>query len=198
MVLRRWLEEEETDEAQHREEAQVTAVLLGRALRVFARAEDSAAIEALTAMLVYEPSLTPTVVRYARRCISAHRRAVESALDQACNSGVLSAWQAVWVAYLAGEIPRRRRGVREADHIAWLRRQVNSSNSAIAAEPILALARRRLATVDEVNAVVRGLTPVQRPTGILALAAVGGERLAAGAAPSQLDRFRAAWAVEHL
>jgi hypothetical protein len=75
---------------------------------------------------------------------------------------------------------------------------VNSSNSAIAAESVLALARRRLVTVDEVNAVVRGLTPVQRPTGILALAAVGGERLAAGAAPSQLDRFRAAWAVGHL
>jgi hypothetical protein len=200
-VLERWLAEQSDDVVRHRETAQITATLLGRALRVLARAEDPGGLDKMTMMLVYEPSLTPTIVRYARRCISTHRDNVVQALDDTCESGVVSAWQAIWVAYLAGELPRRRRRVQNAGHVghvAWLRDQAKSPNSAVAAEAILALARRNFVTADEVNSVLSRLTTVQRPTGIVALASLGTEALAASGTPSELDRLRAAWAVEHL
>ena len=70
--------------------------------------------------------------------------------------------------------------------------------SALAAESILALARRRLVTIEEVSAVLSRLTSVQRPTGIIALAALGDERVALNAAPTSIDRMRVQWAIEHL
>jgi len=198
-VLNRWLAEEEDEETQRRESAHVTATLLGRALRVLAVAHDERALESVTAMLVYEPSLTPTIARYLSSCRQEHPSQVRGALDEICRSDVVNAWQAVWIAYVAGSLSRRRRrGADDPDHVTWLRKRSNSSNSVIAAEAMLALARRHLVSTDEVSSVLNRLSPVQRPTGVVALGALGNERYARDAAPSELDRFRVAWASENL
>lgn len=136
-VLEQWASSED-DTTQHPEAAQVTNTLLGRALRVLARAEDVSALEYLTRMLVYEPSLTPTIARYARRCIGGAPRRVRAALDQTCDSGIVSAWQAVWIAYVCGEVPPTRRRNPDSQHTSWLRSQAQSANSAIASEAVLA------------------------------------------------------------
>jgi hypothetical protein len=197
-ILNRWLAEEEDEETQRQEAAHVTTALLGRALRVFASGYDARAIEHVAILLVYEPSLTPTIARYMLRCSESDRTAVRNALDEVCGKGIVNAWQAVWMAYVAGGLPRRRLSGRHFEHIDWLERQCQSSNPAVAAEAILALARRRLVRVDAINAVLNRLTSVQRPTGVVALAAVGSESEALDAASSELDRLRVAWAAEHL
>lgn len=196
-VLDRWLLEEEDEEVQRRDAARVTAALLGRALRVFTNARDGRALEDVTLMLVYEPSLTPTIARYMLRCSEVDRTAVREALDDVCGSGVVNAWQAVWIAYVAGGLPRRRGG-HNLTHVDWLKKQCQSSNPAVSAEAILALARRRLVSAVEINAVLDRLTPPQRPTGIVALAALGDESRALDAASSEIDRLRVTWAAENL
>jgi hypothetical protein len=200
-VFDRWLAEEEDEETQRRESAHVTASLLQRALRVFGSAGESSALRHVTSLLVYEPSLTPTISRYLIQCIEEHRSEVTDALNDACESRVMNAWQCAWISYVAGSLPRRRRR-RTAEtsppHVEWLKEQSRNSNPALAAESILALARRRLVTIEEVSAVLSRLTSVQRPTGIIALAALGDERVALNAAPTSIDRMRVQWAIEHL
>ena len=144
-VLDRWLLEEEDGDVQRRDAAHVTAALLGRALRVFTNARDGRALEDVTLMLVYEPSLTPTIARYMLQCSEVDRTTVREALDGCfAGSGVVNAWQAVWIAYVA-EVYLRRRGGHNLTHVDWLKKQCQSSKiPAVSAEAILALARRRL------------------------------------------------------
>lgn len=196
-VLEIWIEEEEDDEVQRAEPARITAALLGRALRVFTRCGDPSALEHVTAMLVYEPSLTPTIGRYLRRCAESARRLTRGALDEVCRSRAVSAWQAMWIAFIAGELPRRRGG-ETLPHVEWLRAQTRSDRPALAAEAILALARRRLVSASDVLDVLHRLPALHRPTALLALAALGQENLALTAADSELDRIRVRWGLEHL
>jgi hypothetical protein len=196
-VLDRWVEEEEDEETQRRESARVTATLLGRALRVFAAVGDVRALQNVTAMLVYEPSLTPTIARYILGCRQENPRMAREALDEICRSDVVNAWQAAWVAYVAGSLPRLRRA-QDSDNVIWLKKRSNGPNSVVAAEAILALARRRLVSTNEVSEVLNRLSPVQRATGVVALGALGNERYALDAASSELDRLRVAWASENL
>ena len=192
-----WAEEEEDEETQRAEHAEITAKLLGRALRVFGLGGDPFALEHAPAMLVYEPSLTPTIARYLRSLGRHARRPTREALDDICQSGIVSAWQAAWIAYAAGELPRKRGGAQLA-HVVWLRQQLRSDRPILRSEAALALARRRLIRPDELLEVMQGLPSMHRPTLLLALAALGAESEAIGAAESELDRSRIRWALEKL
>jgi reverse transcriptase-like protein len=196
-VFQRWVDEEEDDEIQRREAAQVTAALLRRALRVFTKAGETDALENVTAMLVYEPSLTPTIARYVRRCAAVDRAAARRALDDVCESGVLSAWQSAWVAWIAGELPRRRGG-QDLAHVRWLKHQMSSPHHFVAAEAAVALARRRLVSYPDLYAMIDRLPPMHHPTIVVALGALGDEEATLQAAGSELDRLRATWALECL
>lgn len=196
-VIRLWVAEEEDDDIQRSEPASVTAKLLGRALRVYARGQDPAALEHVASMLVYEPSLTPTIARYLRACGDFARHEARDTLDEVCRSGIVSTWQALWIAYVAGELPRRRGG-EQLDHVVWLRTQLRSRPPALRAESVLALARRRLVTPQDVLDVAAGLPAMHRPTAVLALAALGDEKAAGAVADSELDRLRIEWALERL
>lgn len=196
-VLDHWVQEDEDDEVQRQERARVTARLLGRALRVFARARDPIAADYVTPIMVYEPSLTPTLARYLLRIAGPYRAEVRNALDGLCSSKIASAWQALWIAYVSGELTRRRGG-EERSHVVWLREQALRGQPMLAAEALLALARRGLTTLAEANEVIRQLPAVHRPTGVLALAALGDETAVMAAADSQFDRARAIWGLENL
>jgi hypothetical protein len=192
-VVSHWLEEDEDDDSQRQESAKVTAALLGRALVVFAKASDLRPLTNVTSMLIYEPSLTPTIARYISSCASVDRKAALQALDDICGSDAMSPWQSIWIAAVAGSIPGGRTRA-TSPHVVWLQHQMTSPHDALAAEATFALARRRLATVKAVNAVVHRLSDVHRPTGLLALAVLS-ERQALSSSESLLDRFRAEWAA---
>jgi hypothetical protein len=194
-VFRDWMEEEEDDQTQRQDSAKVTATLLRRALIVFSKASDLSALDAATHMLVYEPSLTPTIARYVNSCTRADRQATRRALDAICKESAISPWQAVWVAVVAGNIPKA--GTRKnSDHIKWLTHQMESRYQAVAAEATLALARLRMTSVDAVNNVLVRVSDVHRPTLTLALATLNHEA-ATRSAGSLLDGFRTAWGAEH-
>lgn len=196
-VVELWVEEEEDDETQRSEPASVTAKLLGRALRAYARGQDPTALEHVASMLVYEPSLTPTIARYVRACGEFARGRARDTLDEVCASGILSSWQSLWIAYVAGELPRRRGGAEHA-HVHWLNAQLRSRQPALRGESVLALARRRLVTTAEVLDIAAGLPAMHRPTAVLALAALGDEEAAGAVAESDLDRLRIEWGLERL
>lgn len=196
-VIDLWLEEEEDEDTQRTEAARVTSTLLRRALLVFARARDTSAVEHATAMLVYEPSLTPTIARYLLESSRAHRREVRDTLDDICRSGVLSEWQSLWIAYVAGELTPREGG-HTRSHVQWLGDQLASPAPAVAAEAALALGRRRLITPAELLEVIETSPAMHRPTGLLGLAALGAESAAYGACDSELDRIRVEWAARSL
>jgi hypothetical protein len=196
-VIELWVAEEEDEDTQRSERASVTARLLGRALRVFATGQDPRALVHVASMLVYEPSLTPTIARYVRACGGFARSDARDTLDEVCESGIVSTWQALWLAYVAGELPRSRGGA-QRPHVQWLKAQMGSRQPALRAESALALARRRLLTTGEVLDVVAGLPSMHRVTAVLALAALGDQEAAAALAESDLDRRRIEWGLERL
>lgn len=196
-VLRLWMDEDEDADVQQQEAAKVTAVLLRKALRVFARASDTTALDAVTSILVYEPSLAPYVAAYLRSCADTDRTETLKALDDVCSSRIASAWQAVWIAFVAGDVPRRQGGATRP-HVTWLKQQLNSEHPAVAAEAALALARRRFVRPSDLDDLLRRISAVHRPTVVVALGALGDEAAAAAAGNSHLDRLRVAWALEEL
>lgn len=197
-VLERWELESADPEVRRDETVQVGASLLRRSLQVLGNAKETAALPYIAPLLVYMPSLTPTISKYMIQCADGYSRSVINALDEVCQSRVLNAWQATWISYVAGAMPRRRPVLRSTVNVQWLQAQIQSASPAVSAEAILALARRRLVSVEQINMVLSRLTPVQRPTGIIALAVVGDEEMARKAAPSAIDKIRVEWAGEHL
>ncbi|HEX8003689.1 MAG TPA: hypothetical protein VF519_13445 [Mycobacteriales bacterium] len=191
------MREDEDDEVQQQESARVTAVLLKKALHVLAKAEETDALRGVIEILVYEPSLTPEVAAYLSACSRLDRRATLRVLDEICESRITSAWQAIWIASVAGDVSRRRQ-TQERSHVTWLLRQLRSEHPGVAAEAALALARRRLVTASDIDETLRRTVPVHRPTLIIALGALGDERAVNAAADSRLDQLRAAWAMETL
>lgn len=196
-VVKAWIEEVEDDDPQRSERARITAALLGRGLRVLTRAGDPSVLEHVAHVLVYEPSLTPTVARYIRHCGRVDGEFTRHALDGICDKPILSAWQALWVASVAGDLPKQGGGS-EFPHVSWLRQQVESRHSGLAAESTLALARRGLIGAGEVTAALARVPALHRPTVLLALTAIGEDELAKKAADTELDRVRIRWGFDHL
>lgn len=195
-VLALWVSEEEDEDTQRSERAHVTARLLGRALRTLGVAEDPSALANTVAILVYEPSLTPTLARYMGDCAGSDRSSVAEALDEVFESRSISAWQAIWMAHVAGELPRPSRGVRKA-HAEWLVASLSSSQPSLRAGAAIALGRRRLASSSVLLDAMTHLPPLHRRTALMAVAAVD-EGSATNVAESELDRVAARWAAERL
>jgi hypothetical protein len=194
-VLDLWADEEEDDETQRTERAHVTARILGRALRVFERAQDEYALDSVPGIMVFEPSLTPTVCRYLKACAVSHRRAVRDCLDEVCESRISSDWQRLWIANVAGELPRRRGGA-ELSHVRWLEEQMQSSHPAIRAEAQLALCRRRLVTREVALQATKSLPAQFQSLALMGASLLWPESDAERLAGSALDRLRIAWARE--
>ena len=195
-VLLRWLEEEEDDETQRAEFAQITAKLVARALRVATISADTLAFPFLPQIIVYEPSLTPAVCHYLRACALNHRKEVVLVLNDICRSGIVSAWQALWICYAAGSIPRRPqlRGAREPEFVAWLRTIfLNHRKPALRAEAALALATHRKVSAAELKDALETVGPLHRPTIFIALAVLDQEAVGMQLAGSEIERLYASW-----
>jgi Reverse transcriptase (RNA-dependent DNA polymerase) len=193
-VLDRWLEEDEDDESQRQADAHVTAKLLGRALRILGGALNPIAIGHATAMLVHEPSLTPAIAKYLNRLSSSDPDSVRMALDEVTERNVLNAWQRLWLANSAAQLPDSRKD----GHVSWLLSLVETDVTAVAAESLLTLARRHLITASGIIGKLDRLGPTHRPTGLLALCAIGAESEALAQSSSQLDRLRIKWGLTNL
>jgi hypothetical protein len=194
-VLDLWISEEEEHDVQIAEPAKITAKLLGRALRVLALGGDASALDSVTAMLVYEPSLTPTITGYVRSMIQYEEQAVSDVLDDVCQSHIVSAWQAIWMAFIAGELSS---DIGRSAHTTWLRDQLQSPQASLRAEALLALSRRHLITRVKALEELNGLPSMHRATGLLAVVALGDSRSARGVADSELDKLRIEWGQRRL
>jgi Reverse transcriptase (RNA-dependent DNA polymerase) len=189
-VLTQWVEEDEDDEIQRREEAHVTALLLKKSLRILGALKDPAALEHATAMLVHEPSLTPTICRYLRNLTAEESSRVAEVMDEVCSRNVLSQWQSLWIAFVAGHLPPRPKGA----HESWLLQQLATGCPSVAAESLLSLCRRKLIDKTSALSAIDRQSELHRATGLVALAALHEPGLARSQAASALDRLRISWA----
>lgn len=149
----------------------VWSALLRKSLLTLESAQDSIALNSAISLLVREPHLTPQVCSYLIALGRENPDEVHDLLNELCSSDIVSVWQSLWVAYLAGSVPGTR--VKQA-HVDWLRRQVDGPHHAVTAQAALALARRGLLTIDVGARAYERAHVAHRPTAGLALAAVQG------------------------
>lgn len=192
-VLKRWVLEDVDDTTVT--SSSVMSSLLRSAIRVLGQAESTSVLPFIPQVLVYEAQLTPTVCTYLRRLMENHRKQVRDVLDKVCSRRIVSAWQAVWISYAAGELPRRNGG-ENLDHVKWLVAQLDSNYPAVAAESVLALARRKLVTTQQANDVLQRLPVVHKPTATMALGLLEQKSLD-GKSADLLDRLRVEWVLQN-
>jgi len=118
-------------------------------------------------------------------------------LNDICDSGIVGAWQSLWIAHVAGDLAKRRGKVRQS-HVLWLKQQLSSDRPALRAEAVLALARRGLTRPADVMRIASSLPTKHRPTALVALVALGATDDAEAIAESELDRLRIDWAERTL
>lgn len=168
----------------------VWSALLRKALATLESAEDPVGVDATIGLLVTESALTPQVCTYLIAVGRQEPRIVHRVLDELCRKDIVSVWQSLWIAYLAGSVPG---GTSNQVHVAWLRRQVESPHQAVAAEAALALARRRLLTVDMGARAYGQAAPAHRATAALALAAAHGAARTEFVPNDQLENWLATY-----
>jgi hypothetical protein len=174
-ALELWLAEDEGDEAQSQKNAAITQSLLGRALPILGAGRSSSALESAEAILRFEPALTPQLSSYLIQYASDDRkRAVEvrDVLDAIIADTVLSDWQSIWIAHVAGYL-RGSRSTRP--HVAWLTKQVASGADAVAAHAAAALGNIGRADPEVLLAGVSRLGAVWRSLALWGLARVSAE-----------------------
>lgn len=164
--------------------------LLRKALAVLSAAADEGAIEHVTALLVYEPDLTPQVCAYLSVAAVRGTEHVSTALDTICDRQIVRVWQSLWIAHCAGTLPER---TPDAEHVQWLRTQMVEAPHALAVQAALALARRRLLEPEEAAATYERATPVHKPSAFLALAGAMGQHRREVVANNQVERWQAEW-----
>lgn len=149
-----WEREDESEEVQGGQEAAIAQSLLGRALHTLGTAGDTRPLESLSALLRFEPGLTPQVTAY----ISAYaenggsaRADLRSAFDQIVSGRILSAWQGMWLAHVMGGVRRARRRHAYED---WLERCTADAHHGLAATAAAALGRIGRSDPDLVGATV--------------------------------------------
>ncbi|MCC2333949.1 hypothetical protein [Cellulomonas wangsupingiae] len=138
-ALEIWLDEGEDDDTQSRKGAAITQSLLGRALPILGAGGSSGPLANASAILLYEPALTPQfasyLIQYSKR--NGDRRVeVRDALDEIVDKAVLSDWQAIWIAYVAGFL---RGSQASRPHVRWLHWAVEHGRDAVAAHAAAAL-----------------------------------------------------------
>lgn len=169
----------------------VWSALLRKSLLTLEAAQDSSAVESAISLLVREPHLTPQVCTYLIALAREDPDKVHNLLNELCRSDIVSVWQSLWVAYLAGSVPG---AARRSAHIEWLQRQAKGPHHAVAAQAALALARRRLLTVDVGAHAYEHAPAAHRPTVALALAAVHGAARSEFVAENQVEGWLAEFA----
>lgn len=174
-----------------------SSVLLNRAIKILVRSRNPVALGHAPALIVYEPVSTPYIAAYLRSCSEHDRSDVIRSLGRISRSGITSPWQQVWISFVAGDIDRRP-STRVTSHVKWLQSLTRSMHPAVAAEAMLALARRGFTTANEVTEVLERLPRVHKSTAVLALAALGDEKRALAAADDLLDQLRVRWGLEML
>lgn len=169
------------------------STLLRKALKVLASVGDDAVLEHVTALLVYEPHLTPQLCGYLSVLASIDEKGVAKALDEVCSRKVVSVWQALWVANCCGDLPSR--GRQAAIHIVWLHDQLASEHQSVAVEAAMSLARRRLLDPDDALRIYNRVAAVHRPRAFIAMAAASGRARRELAPHDQIEGWLGAWAT---
>ena len=170
------------------QEAAITRSLIGRALPALAISRDTRPLDELTRLLTFEPSLTPNVSRYLIELANGgpqSRTRVRAALDAITSLSLLSPWQEMWLADVAGSI---RRAKRVHGYEIWLHNRLESRSQALAATAAAALGR--IGRVDSV-AIARCIDkvgPVWRTLAFWGLARVD-PQLAEEIAEDRVDRI---------
>lgn len=137
-----WLEEDESEDVQARQEAAITQSLLGRALPTLGAAGEEAPLDHLDDILRFEPALTPQVMRYITNLAaagSAARSRIRTSLDDLVAEDIHSPWQRIWLAQTAGSIRRSRARHHYEDWLADC--VVSSPHDGLAATAAAALGR---------------------------------------------------------
>jgi len=173
----------------------VQSVLLRRALGVLSAVRDTHALGATTAILVHEPHLTPNVCNYLRSVAEVERGAVVRQVGRICRRRIVSVWQAVWLSHLCGEISRSGSTRVVPAYVEWLRLQVASEHPALAAQALLALARRRSVDASRAVEMLSVIPRVHRPTVLMALAVLDPAAPSVLTGDDMLERWQAEWAV---
>ncbi|WP_170026436.1 reverse transcriptase domain-containing protein [Actinomadura oligospora] len=183
-----WLFEDESEDAQAAQTAAITQSLLGRALPTLGAAGDGRPLMNLSALLRLEPALTPQVAAYldAFSQSGGHARTnVRQALDEVVNSDIISAWQGMWLAQVAGGV---KRSVQEHGYEQWLSRCVYDSHDGLAATAAAALGRIGRGDAARVAAAVNRIAPEWRRLAFWGL--IGLDRsMAEDTADDQLDHL---------
>jgi hypothetical protein len=174
------------------------AVLLRKAFAVLAldaaenAANHSMTVDLATDLLIYEPHLTHELVNYLTALGQAETDLVSKIVDDATAKHVLSPWQLLWLAHLAGTLPLPSR--RSPRHIQWLRHEAELGRTdAVAARAALALAQRQLLKVGEAHKTYERVGPPHRRTVALARAAAEGRTRQPSTHDDLIDDLAASW-----
>lgn len=169
----------------------VWSALLRKSLLAFEASRDERAADFAISLLVTEPHLTPQVCNYLVAVGQDNPDLVHSIFDQVCSRDIVSIWQSLWIAFSCGAVPGSSE---HEDHLDWLRGQVTGPDPSVAAQAVLALARRRSLTLDVGAAAYERAPSAHRPTVSLALAAAHGRRGSQYAFDDQVEGWLADWA----
>lgn len=149
-----WTGEDGPEHAQPGQEAAIAQSLLGRALPLLGAADDRSPLDSLPLLLRREPALTPQVAAYLKAYgeNGAPARAnIRSALDEVTNDSILSTWQGIWLADVAGAVRRSRRSHSYED---WLTSCIIDGPDGLAATAAAALGRLGRGDSDVIAAAI--------------------------------------------
>jgi len=179
------------DKADSNWSSSVWSALLRKSLFALESGRDERAVPTAISLLVREPHLTPQVCGYLVAVGRDQPDLVHEVLDELCDRDIVSIWQSLWIAYLAGSVSggRQRR-----KHVSWLREQLESPHDSVSAQAALALARRRLLSVRPASRAYDRAPEAHRTTAALALAAAQGVSRGDLVQSDQIEGWLANWA----
>jgi hypothetical protein len=157
-----WLDEDESEETQASQKAAITQSLLSKALPILGNAGDQKPLETLSYLLRYEPALTPQIAAYIKAYASkgpGARMRVRRALNQVVGEQFLNEWQGMWLAHVAGSIPRASR-VHEYEE--WLVHSTATGSDGLAATAAAAMGSIGRGDPNVVSAAIDRLSPAWR------------------------------------
>lgn len=174
-ALETWLREAEDYDTQSQKDAVITQSLLGRALPILGAGGSLAPLSSAVPILTFEPALTPQFASYLLQYSKGDRertKEVRAVLDQIVTDAVLSDWQEIWIAYVAGHL----RGSRASrPHVKWLHRAVMSAPDAVAAHAAAALGNIGRVDPEVLVAGVGRIGPVWRSLALWGLARISAQ-----------------------
>lgn len=172
-----WINEDETEDAQAAQAAAVTQSLVGRALPVLGLSGDLRPLEDFSLLLRYEPILAPQLATYLR-ALGRHgfetRELIRGTLNEVVTRGAFSSWQAMWLAYAAGDL---RRTKTEQPYERWLARSAaRSTHEGLAATAAASLGRLGRNKSDDVLAALNHVSAPWRRQVLWALVGLDPKR----------------------